>query len=337
MRKCAGFILVAMLILSGCSGRGSGPQGQQIRVRFTEVIHSVFYAPQYVAQAKGFFAAEGVKLDTSTAQGSDKGTAALLAGTADIALVGPETTIFIHNQDTPNRVKIFAQITARDGSFLMARSGSTDFHWQDVRGKSIVGWRIGSMPQMVAASVLREAGLEPNGDMQYISNLSAQAMAGAFQSGLGDYLQVYEPIASQLEQTDTAQVVSYLGEDYGPLPVTGYVATDRYLAENPEVVQRFTNAIYRAMLYIQETDPAVVAQEIASHFLGTDVTLLESAIRRYRDHSAWKTTPVMDPADFQRLQTLMVENGVLAPDAQAPFDEIGTNRFAQQAVETVTP
>lgn len=358
-RKMAPWILSSALILAGCgSAAGRAPAQPQAaaqppaqppapapapapappplqKVRFSEVIRSLFYAPQYVAEAKGFFKAEGVDLDTSTAQGSDKGTAALLAGTADVALVGPETTVFVYNQDTPNKVKLFAQLTARDGSFLMARKPNPAFKWEETRGKSIVGWRQGSMPQMVATAVLRQSGVAPGKDVNYITNLAAPAMAGAFQSGQGEYIQLFEPVVSLFEKDGTAHVVASLGKAYGPLPYTGYVATDRYIAQHPEVIQRFTNAIYRAMLYVQRTDPQVVAREIAPFFAGTDVALIASAIKRYKEQDTWKDTPVMDPRDYDKLQALMVEGGVLEPARKAPFAMIAVNTFAERAVREI--
>ncbi|HLN65147.1 MAG TPA: ABC transporter substrate-binding protein [Symbiobacteriaceae bacterium] len=327
-------LAMALLLLSGCQ-RGEGPHapaGQLHKVRFTEVIHSIFYAPQYVAQAKGFFAEEGIDLDFSTAQGSDKGTAALLAGTADIALVGPETTVFVYQQETPNKVKLFAQITTTDGSFLVARQPDPNFAWEKLQGKSVVGWRPGSMPQLVAGALFKRHGVT---DLNYISNLSAPAMAGAFQSGQGDYLQVFEPIVSQLEKAGVAYPVAAIGPAYGDVPYTGYTATDEYIKKNPEIIQAYTNAIYKAMLYLQRTDPAVVAKEVAPYFEGTDPALLESSIRRYQQSGGWKQTPDMNPADFEKLQALMVEGGVLDAGKKAPFAAIATNQFAEKAIKEI--
>ncbi|MFZ5825134.1 MAG: ABC transporter substrate-binding protein [Bacillota bacterium] len=329
-------LLAAALLsatLLGACGKAKAP-AEADPVRFTAVIHSVFYAPQYVAQAKGFFKDEGIALTASTAQGSDRGVAALLAGTADIALVGPETTIFVHNQDSPVKVKLFAQLTARDGSFLVARQRPAgEFAWSDLKSKSVIGWRPGSMPQLVAAATFLQQGLNPEGDLTYISNIAAPAMVGAFQSGTGDYVQLFEPLVSQLEQAGQGHVVASFGEAYGDMPYTGFVATDKYIAEHPEIVQRYTNAIYRAMRYVFETDPVVVAEEIAPLFDGANVDLLASAIHRYRETGAWKTSPVMVPADFEKLQDLMVQGGVLEPSKRAPFDAIATNEFANKAVE----
>ena len=329
--KPLALIALTLVLLSGCARGAKTPPGQTMyKVRFTEVIHSVFYAPQYVAQAKGFFKDENIDLDFSTAQGSDKGTAALLAGTADIALVGPETTVFVHNQDSPVKVKLFAQMTTTDGSFLVSRKAEPDFQWSALNGKSVIGWRPGSMPQLVAASVLKKHGVS---NVDYISNLAAPAMAGAFQSGQGDYLQVFEPIASQLEKAGQGYVVASVGEAFGTLPYTGYVATDKYIREHPEVIQAYTNAVYRATHYLLETDSKVVAKEISPYFEGTDVDLLAAALDRYKAFNSWKVSPVMESADFDRLQALMVEGGVLEASKKAPFDAIATNQFAEKAAK----
>ncbi|MFB5083420.1 ABC transporter substrate-binding protein [Symbiobacterium thermophilum] len=328
-------LVLTAALLAACSPR-SAPKDEKFTVRFTEVIHSIFYAPQYVAQAKGFFADEGLEVVSSTAQGSDRGAAALLAGTADIAMVGPETAVFVHNQDSPVKVKIFAQLTARDGSFLLAREKPEgEFSWTDVKGKSIIGWRPGSMPQLVAEAILRQHGLDPETDLEYIDNLAATAMVGAFLSGQGDYIQVFEPSVSELVQGGHAYLATYLGADYGEMPYTAFLATDKFIAEHPDVIQRYTNAIYRAQKYIFEADPKVVAQEVAQFFEGTDVEILASSIQRYRDEGGWVHTPVMKPEDYEKLQDLMIAGGVLEPDQRAPFDAIATNRFAEEAVRQV--
>ncbi len=332
IRRLAGLVPIALL-LAACNFGGKARPKELIPVRFTEVIHSVFYGPQYVAQAKGFFADEGIDLTASTAQGSDRGTAALLAGTADIAMVGPETTIFVYNQDSPVKVKLFAQLTTQDGSFLVARQKPASFDWSQVKGRAIIGWRPGSMPQLVASATLKQNGLDPERDVDYISNIAAPAMVGAFQSGQGEYVQLFEPLVSQLEQAGQGHMVASFGEVYGPMPYTGFVATTELIEQNPDLIQRYTNAIYRATQYIYETDPKTVAQEIATLFDGADVDLLAAAIARYREGGAWKRDLTMNPAEFERLQDLMIQGGVLEASKRAPFDAIATNRFAEAAAQ----
>lgn len=188
---------------------------------------------------------------------------------------------------------------------------------------------------MAAARILRSHGLDPESDVNYVSNLSATAIAGAFVSGQGDYLQVFEPTASQLEQEGQGRVVASVGQELGSIPFTGYVATDAYIRENPDIVQRYTNAVYRATLYLHSTDLDIVAQEIAPYFEGTPTDLIAASLRRYLEQNTWKTTPVMEPADFEALQDLMIEGEVLNPAQRAPFEAITTNEFAERAVQTI--
>ena len=81
-------------------------------VRYEEVIRSVFYLPSYVALSKGFFKEEGLDVSMKTSWGSDKGTAALLSGNADIVLVGPETAVYIQRGESPEKGRIFCGLTA---------------------------------------------------------------------------------------------------------------------------------------------------------------------------------------------------------------------------------
>jgi len=244
------------------------------------------------------------------------------------------TTVFVYNQDSPVKVKLFAQLTTQDGSFLVARQKPAGgFTWSQVRGAEIIGWRPGSMPQLVAAATLKQNGIDPESDLAYISNIAAPAMVGAFQSGQGDYVQLFEPLVSQLEQAGQGYMVASFGEAYGTMPYTGFVATTEFIEEHPEVVQGYANAIYRATQYLYETDPKTVAAEIAPLFEGADVDLLAAAIARYREAGAWKRDLTMDATEFAKLQDLMIAGGVLDASKRAPFDAIATNRFAEAAAK----
>ena len=185
---------------------GSSASGQELKtVRLSEVVRSVFYSPQYAALELGFFEEEGLEIDLSTAWGADKGAAALISGSVDVGFFGPEAAIYIYQQGAVDHIVGFAQLTARDGSFFMARDPEEEFQWDNVRGKTIVGARIGGVPQMVLEWVLKSHGIRPFEDVEIITSLAFEAAVGAFESGLGDYIAQFEP----------ALVKSKLGEGGG--------------------------------------------------------------------------------------------------------------------------
>ena len=117
-----GWITIICLAVAVALLLGSIADAQELeRVTFTEVVRSVFYAPQYVALELGFFADEGLDVRMETAWGADKGAAALISGSVDIGFFGPEAAIYIYQQGSPETIVVFAQLTARDGSFFMHR------------------------------------------------------------------------------------------------------------------------------------------------------------------------------------------------------------------------
>lgn len=112
-------------------------------VRLSEVAHTVFYAPMYVAIENGYFEEVGINIELSLANGADKVSAALISGDADIGFAGSETTIYVYNGGEKDYLKTFAQLTQKDGSFIVAREDIKDFTLDDLVGKTIIGGRAG--------------------------------------------------------------------------------------------------------------------------------------------------------------------------------------------------
>ncbi|MBO8127143.1 MAG: ABC transporter substrate-binding protein, partial [Firmicutes bacterium] len=77
---CSLLLVLALVFFLGVSATA----GELTKVRLSEVVRSVFYAPMYAAISQGLFAEEGIEIDLSTAWGADKGAAALISGSVDI-------------------------------------------------------------------------------------------------------------------------------------------------------------------------------------------------------------------------------------------------------------
>jgi NitT/TauT family transport system substrate-binding protein len=308
--KKVAFMLVIALLLTVAAGCGSSsPKSESLQdVKFSEVIRSIFYAPHYIAMKKGFFEEEGLKVDMTTAQGSDKGAAALIAGSADISLVGPETAIYIYNQKGEKTLKIFDQLTLRDGSFLLSRTQLDAFKWSDLEGKTIIGWRPGSAPQMVLNSLLIK---EKVAKADVITNIASPAMAGAFISGKGDFIQVFEPVASTLVKGGKAFYAASLGEAYGAFPETSYVATSDYIKKNPKTIQKFVNAVAKGTKWLNSASNDEIADVLQSFFDGTPRDVIISSIERYKKQDTWPAVGEFTAENFETLQHTLIENGVL--------------------------
>ena len=115
------------------------------KVTLNEVAHSVFYAPQYVAIEKGYFAEEGLKLTLVTGFGADKTMTAVISGEADIGFMGAEASVYAYQEGATDPVVNFAQLTQRAGNFLVAREEMPDFKWEDLKGEKVLGGRKGGV------------------------------------------------------------------------------------------------------------------------------------------------------------------------------------------------
>lgn len=332
-------VAVSVMALSAC-GTSTAPAAAAKNgcsdthlstVRVSEVIHSVFYAPQYVADSKGFFCQEGIKLETDTSQGSDKGTAALLSNSADVALVGPETAVFIqNNKQSTTKVKAFAQATATDGSFLVGHSAQPDFTWDDVRGKTIIGWRPGSEPEMVLEYVLKQHGLTPGKDVTVKTNIAAPAMAGAFLAKQGDYVTLYQPTVSALAGKG-GYMIRPLAQDVGELPETVYVATNDYIASHKAIIQKFTDAVAKAENWIQTASPEAIEKAIAPAFDTTSPEQLVASTKAYQAANGWPKSPLMTEQGFAKLEQIMVAGGVLKEKDFVQYHDVVDTTFAGNA------
>ena len=323
-RRSLAMVLAAAILLIpvGC-GRDEGVD----KVTVCEVTHSIFYAPQYAAISLGFFEEEGIAVELSNGQGADAVMAAVLSGNMDIGFAGPEASIYVYNEGKEDYTQVFAQITRRDGSFLIGREPDENFTWDKVRGKTVLPGRKGGVPYMTLEHVLRKNGLDPAKDTVLDNSVQFSMMTAAFTGGTGDYVTAFEPTASMLEQEGKGYVVASVGEASGDIPYTAYFAKKSYIEKNSDLVQRFVNAVYKGQQWVATHTDEEVAEAVKDSFPDTSFDLLVKSVASYRAIDAWNTDPVMTEESFQRLQSVMTEAGELSKTAD--FSKVVNNTFAE--------
>ncbi|NMA01828.1 MAG: ABC transporter substrate-binding protein [Clostridia bacterium] len=327
-------VLLIITLLSTSFLMGCSKDEGLITLRVNEVTRSVFYAPMYAAINQGFFEEEGLALDFTTGQGADQVMIALLSKQADIGFMGPEATVYVFNEGREDYVVNFAQLTKRDGSFLVGREPDPDFTWDKVIGKTIIGGRKGGMPLMTLEYVLKNKGIMPGEDVEVLTNIQFALMAGAFTGGTGDYTTLFEPVAAALEKEGTGFVVASVGQESGEIPYTVFSAAKSYIEANPEIIQSFTNAIYKGQLWVEQSTPQEIAEAIQSFFPDADLEILATVAERYKSIDAWAKTPVFTEDAFNRLQDVMELAGEI--DQRAPYNELVNNSFGEKAIKEIT-
>lgn len=330
--KRMGLLLLSVLLVLSVILVSCGTQ-VKTKVLLSEVTRSVFYAPQYVAINKGFFGEEGIELEVSNGQGADKVMTAVISGQADIGFSGPEAAVYVYNEGKEDYAVVFAQLTKRDGSFLVGRSPEPDFKWENLKGKYIIGGRKGGVPEMTLEYVLKQHKLVPNADVTVDTSVQFAVMAGAFTGGTGDYVTLFEPTATMVEKEGKGYVLASIGQESGEIPYTCYYAKKSYMEKNKDIIQRFTNAIYKGQKWCESHTPKEIAEVIKDSFPDTDLATLEAVAKRYKDIDAWNEDPVLKETSMGRLQDVMEEAGVLTK--RAPYDKIVTTDYAQNALKKV--
>src|ERR1700741_2273995 len=236
---------LATLLSAAAPLRAFSQQKPRVKVRYNEVVRSMLYAPAYVAIAKGYFDELGMDVTLATAQGGDKSVAIMLSNQADIGLIGPESAIYVQNSDSPVKIPIFCGLTATDGFMLVGREKVDKFEWSMLKGKEILGFRPGSTPLLFLEAALRQNGLDPQADVKLTNNVGIPARVGSWLSGQNQYGIFTEPDPAQLELGGKGYFMASIGATVGAADYTSFMATDKYIRENPEVIQGWTNAILK--------------------------------------------------------------------------------------------
>ena len=332
MKKYLAIFLVLIMIFSCfvCLSACKNDNKSNI-IRLNETTHSVFYAPLYAAINLGYFDEYGLEIELTNGGGSDKSMTAIISGNAEIALLGPETSVYVKAQGSSNAAKIFGQLTQKDGSFLIGRTKEADFKWSNLDGKEIIGGRKGGMPAMCLEYALSQNGLTDGKNVDINYDVQFNLITAAFESGVGDYCTMFEPSASQYESEGKGYIVSSVGAEVGNIAYTCFMATEKYIKENRNTVKNFMAAIIEGIDYCLSHSSEDIAEAIAPHFATTDKQLIVKAIESYVKIDAWAKTPYMTESSFDRLQNVLIRAGTLKE--KVAYNDVVDNSIIEEILK----
>ena len=298
-------------------------------VTLNEVAHSIFYAPQYAAIELGYFKDQGIDLSLVNGAGADKVMTALVSGDADIGFMGSEASIYTYANGASDYAVNFAQLTQRAGNFLVGRQPDPAFQWSKLKGTKVLGGRAGGMPQMVFEYILKKHGIDPKTDLTIDQSISFGLTAAAFTSSDANYTVEFEPFATGLETEGSGYVVASLGTDSGYVPYTAYCAKQSYIEKNPQIIQKFTNAIQEGLDYVNSHTAEEIARTIKPQFPETDLDKLTMIVERYQKQDTWKKDTIFQKDSFDLLQNILEEAGEL--EERVPYEDLVTTEYARKA------
>ena len=292
------------------------------KIKVAEVAHSVFYTPQYVAHALGYFKDEGLDVEIILTAGADAVAASVLSGDVNIGFCGSEATIYIYNNGEKDYLVNFAGLTKKDGSFIVSRKKIDNFKLTDLKGKYIIGGRKAGMPEMTLEWILKENRINLK-DVTIDTSIAFPAMSGSFIGGTGDFVSLFEPNALKIEEQGYGYVVASLGELGGEVPYTVYNARKSYIENNMDVITSFSNAIQKGLDFTHSHSAEEIAKIILDYFPDTSLDDLTKLVDRYKKIDSWYKTTHIDENSYNHVLEIIDAAGELK--GIAPYDKLIKN------------
>lgn len=289
------------------------------KVRVAEVTHSIFYTPLYVAIENGYFKDNGIQVELILTSGADKVSAAVLSNTVEVGFAGPESAIYVYENGEKDYIVTFAGLTKRDGQFIVARKDIKDFKVEDMYGKEVLAGRVGGMPVLNFLNGVKNA----KGDKRKIDinmNIDFASLSGTFISGVGDFVNLFEPNALKLERDGLGYVVGSVGELSGEMPYTAFYARKSYIDKNKETINKFNDAINKGLEFVRNHSDKEVAEVILAQFPDNSLNDVETIVKRYRDADSWLDNTSISEEAYKNLENIMIDNDLL--DDYVPFDQL---------------
>lgn len=276
------------------------------KIKVAEVAHSIFYAPMYAADSLGYFEDEGLDVEIILTSGADNVAAAVMSGDVQVGFCGSEQTIYIYNQGAKDYLVNFAALTKKDGSFIVSREKEDNFDIKNLKGKYVIAGRTGGMPAMTFEWILNQNGIKTE-DLTFDTSIAFASMSGAFIGGTGDYVSLFEPTASDIENNGYGYIVASLGELGGNVPYTTFNAKKSYIKENKDTIQKFVNAINKGLNYVHNNSSDKVAKTIQDYFPDVSYNDLTQIVQNYMDIDSWYDSTLIEEKDFEHIQDI-IEN-----------------------------
>jgi NitT/TauT family transport system substrate-binding protein len=242
------------------------------KVVVSQAFQSMLYLPLYVAINEGFFTQQGLDLTKETAGAPSVALSAVISGSAQFSIHGPEWTAIAASKGAP--VDIIANVV--NGAAVWIAT-SPDFKFsgiKDIKGQKVVTGLMPTTSTSLFIKLLKENGMDAKTDVEMLQ-VAIGSEPGPFVAKQADIAVMYEPGLDQVVAKGM-KVVYGFPKSYGPYAFSAVTARKDV---DPDTAQRVVNAMEMAMRFMAKNDARTV--EIArKEFPTLDPAVVESAVKR---------------------------------------------------------
>jgi len=317
-------IIIFVLIIFCVSLFMLNDKKENSKITVSEVTHSVFYAPWYVSLENGYFKDEGLDIEVVLTPGADKVATSVISNDADIGFSGPEATIYVYNNSNEKLIT-FASLTKRDGQFIVGPCNLKDnFQMTDLTNKKILVGRSGGMPLLMFKYALKESNIDET-KVKIDTSVEFASLSGAFISKQGEFVNLFEPNALNIEKQKYGCVLTSLGNISGVVPYTTFYAKEEYINNNKDTIKKFNKALNKGLEFVKNNDEDAIARSIQNQFLDLSFNDLKEIIKRYKDADSWYNSTYVNKNDYDRLLDIMIYGKTI--DKKVDIDLLITNEY----------
>ena len=292
------------------------------KIKVAEVTHSMFYAPLYVALEQGYFKEAGLDVEIILTSGADKVSAAVLSNDTQIGFAGPESAIYVYKNGEEDYLVTFAGLTKRDGQFIVSREKIEDFKIEDLYNKEVLVGRKGGMPMLNFVNGVKKAEKDID-KINVNTSIDFASLSGTFISGVGDFVNLFEPNALKLESEGLGYVVGSVGQISGEMPYTAFYTKKSYLENNKDNIKKFNKAINKGLEYVQTHNENEVAEVISKQFPDNSLNDIATIVKRYKESDSWLNNTTINEDIYKNLEDIMIDNNLL--DNYVDFNKLVIN------------
>jgi ABC-type nitrate/sulfonate/bicarbonate transport system substrate-binding protein len=280
---------------AGGGGDGAAP----VTLGYFPLVHT---ATAVHADETGLFADAGLDVTLEQTSGGAQAIPSLIAGEYDITYGNYTSALLAAQQGLPVRVVAGNDVGADDHA-IMVTADSPYQSPADLTGARIAVNNLQNIGTVAINAVLEDAGV----DISTIElvELPLPDMAAALDAGDVDAIWQVEPFqASALAAGHRVLFPLFSGPVEG-MPVAGWLTTEQYAQENPEVVEAFREAMAASMEQLTD-DRERLVELVPTYTQVPAETVQQVAL------PAWDAE--VDVAQLQEMSDLMLEYGIISEE-----------------------
>lgn len=265
-----------------------------------------------VARERGFFAAEGLEIDTTPTSGGAVGIPALMSGQLQIAYSNVVSIVLAASQGLDLVIIAAADETGDappDLAGLVTKPGGGLKDGKSLEGKRVAVNSRNNIIWLYTREWIAQTGGDPN-KVNYIEVPFPQ-MTDAVGQGRVDAAMLVEPFLSGGLKSGQLESVGWpYSTVQKRLPVSQFATTRAYADANPEILAKFRRAMAAATDW---TNANIRSEEFLKLLSG----YTKAPAERIKDATVPVFVKTVDPAGVAFVAALMKKHGILKNDVEA--------------------